>query len=137
MKTSENTLGVALTKEACPPCVAVQDGAIVMNTWLTPGEAKKVEDLNGKCIGYMDKPCESCQGIMNLGILLIGIVEAKTTDYKNPYRSGNKWGVTEEYATRLFGDDPDQLAHVLKSRAAFLPVEVAAKLGFPEVKLDA
>ncbi|MFA5433194.1 MAG: hypothetical protein WC319_10085 [Candidatus Paceibacterota bacterium] len=39
---------------------------------------------------------------MDKTILLIGFVESKTYDEKNPYRSGNKWGVTEDFIRRVF-----------------------------------
>jgi RecJ-like exonuclease len=132
---NENVIGVALTKEACPLCGAVQDGDIIINTRLSPGNAKKVEALHGQVVGYMKKPCEECQGIMKQGILLIGVVEAKTDDHNNPYRSGNKWGVTEDFINRVF--DPEMAKEVISKRACFFPVEVAVQMGFPKVNIDA
>lgn len=127
----EDRLGVAMVKEACPLCGALQDGPIILNKRLTPGEAKKVKDLHGQTIGYSEKPCKECQDIMNQAFLLIGIVETKTDDPKNPYRSGNKWGVKPEYAKKLLGEDG------IKKGAAFISVEAAHKMGFPNCNLNA
>lgn len=127
----KDVIGIALVKEACPLCGAKQDGPIVINRRLTPGEAEKVNLMHGQTIGYMEKPCSDCQEIMNQAFLLIGIVEAKTDDPKNPYRSGNKWGVTHEYAETLLGKDG------IKKGVAFISVEAAHELGFPNCNLDA
>ena len=78
--SKEKLLGVALVKEACPLCGAAEDGPIVMNTRLGPQRAKDVEELHGKVVGYMDKPCSQCQGLLDQGFLLIGVIEEKTDD---------------------------------------------------------
>lgn len=131
MVKNEDRLGVALVKEVCPLCAATEDGPIILSTRLTKGESDKVKSLHGKTIGYMDKPCKECQDIMNQAFLFIGFIEAKTDDYKNPYRSGNKWGVTLEYAKKLLGEEG------VKQGAAFIAVEEAVKLGFPNCNLNA
>lgn len=136
MRTDERTLEVALVKEACPLCGALIDGPIVMNTRLTPGEAKKVKALHGQTIGYAPKPCPECQDVMSKAILLIGVVEAKSPDMNNPYRSGNKWGVTEDFIRRTFSP-PELVEDVIKKRACFFPVEEAEKMGFPNCNIDA
>jgi hypothetical protein len=127
----EDLLGVALVKEACPLCGALEDGPIILNKRLTPDEAKKVKALDGQTVGYMDHPCKECQEIMDQAFLFIGVVEAKSDDMKNPYRSGNKWGVRLEYAKKLLGEDG------IKKGAAFISVEEAVKLGFPNCNLNA
>ena len=120
----DKILGVALAKEACPLCGSLHDGPILMNTRLNTSQAKKIEDLHQKVIGYMDKPCDSCQELMSKGFLLIGIVSEKSED-NNPYRSGNQWVITLDYAERLLGVD-----NVGKG-AAFIDIIEAEKLGFP------
>lgn len=132
MKTAKNTLGIALVKEACPLCGHLEDGPIIMNTRLTEGRAKAVEDLNGKVIGFMEKPCKDCQDLMSKGYLLIGVVEDKSEkDMKNPYRSGNKWVVTHDFADRLFNGEPGTKG------AAYIDVQAALKIGLPDVNLNA
>jgi hypothetical protein len=131
MKNSDNKLGVALVKRACPLCGGTQDAEIVMNTRLTQGAASKVEELHGKTIGMLDGPCDSCKDLMSKGFLLIGVVEAKTEDVKNPYRSGNQWVVSNEAAQRMFPED------YLKKGAAFVDIHDAVKMGLPDVNLTA
>lgn len=128
---SEETLGVALTKEACPICAKTVDGPIVMNTRLTKGEAKKVKELHGQVLNWMKEPCDECKDMMTKGFVLIGAVEKKTTDVTNPYRSGNIWCVKQEVAIQLFGENPP------KSGVAFIDVTVAEQIKLPGVNLNA
>lgn len=121
--TKEKILGVALTKEACRLCGKEVDGPIVMNSRLTKNEAKKAEDLHGECIGYAEKPCEECQGLMKQGFLLIECDESKTEDHSNPWRTGRQWVIKQEAAKRIF-----QNADLSKG-AAFIPIEVSDMLG--------
>jgi hypothetical protein len=121
----ENVLGVALVKRACPACGALEDGEIVMNTVLTKNNADKVNELNGKAIGYMDKPCKNCSELIEKGFLLIGCIESLSDDPTNPYRSGHQWVITNEAAERMFDKE------MLKRGVAFIDVEVAKQLGFP------
>lgn len=120
-----NNLGVALCKEACPLCGKLEDGPILLNTRLTPGEAKKVESLHGQTIGYMDKPCSECQDMMSKGFLLIGVDEEKTEDRKNPYRTGHQWVITHEAAKQLFNNSGDK-------GVAFLDIKAAKQIGLLE-----
>ena len=130
-------LPVVLVKEACQLCGKQEDGPILLGRRMVKSDKKtKLEEMQGQCIGYMEKPCKDCQEIMDQAILLIGIVESKTDDIKNPYRSGNKWGVSEDFVRRTF--QPKELAEdVIKKRAAFFPAEAAEKMGFPDVNLEA
>lgn len=129
--TDDKKLGVALTKELCPICTKEVDGAIVMNTRLTPGAAKNVEKLHGQVVGWSKEPCEECKEMKAKGFVLIGAVEKKTTDATNPYRSGNIWVVAHSVATDLFGENPP------KSGVAFIDVNVAQQMGLPGVNLNA
>ena len=128
----KNKVGVALTKELCPICTKELSGDIVMNTKLTEHNAKEVEKLHGQVIGWSKKPCDDCQEMQKQGFVLIGAVEAKTTDTTNPYRSGNIWCVKEEVADQLFAPHPRP-----KSGVAFIDVTVADQMKLPGVNLDA
>ncbi len=75
-------MGVALTKEVCLLCYKEVDGPIVMNTVLTEKNAKQVEELQGKSIGYANEPCSECKHRMTQGFILLGIDEEKT-DFNN------------------------------------------------------
>jgi hypothetical protein len=131
MSKDEKKLGVALAKELCPICTKEIEGPILMNTQLTPGEAKKVEELHGQVIGWSKEPCAECKEMKEKGFILIGAVEKKTTDVTNPYRSGNIWVVRPSVATDLFGEQ------VPKAGAAFIDVNVAHQMGLPNVNLNA
>jgi hypothetical protein len=127
------TLGIALTKEACPLCGKLESGDIFMNRILTEHHAKKVEEMHGKVVGFMKEPCTECQDLMKQGFLLIGYVEAKSGDCspENIYRSGNQWVIRKEAAERMFpGKD-------LSKGVMFFPVEAAHQMGFPDCNLNA
>jgi len=128
----KNTVGVALTKELCPVCTAEMDGAIMMNTRLTENNAKKVEALHGKVVGWSKELCDNCKDMKSKGFILIGAVEAKTTDTTNPYRSGNIWVVKEEVADKLYAPHPRP-----KSGVSFIDVTVAEQMKLPGVNLNA
>jgi len=123
-------LEVALVKEACPICGKAEDGPILMNTRLTEREAQKVKELHGQVIGYMDKPCSECQGLMEKGFLLIGVIEEKTEDRANPYRSGNQWVITMEAAKRMFKEES------LSRGAAFIDMKVAVEIGLTSAEAN-
>lgn len=125
-------LDIALAKEACPLCGKAQDGPILINKRMVVGQGKVERELHGKIIGYMDKPCGDCEGMMAQGFLLIGVVESKTEDKSNPYRSGNQWVISNEAAERMFPDES-----LRKKGAAFIDVILADKMGFPGVNLQA
>ena len=122
MKT-ENKLGVALVKRACPLCAKIENAEIVMNKRLTKPQAAKVEAMHGVVVGYMDKPCTECAGYMEKGFLFIGVDESKTTDRKNPYRTGNIWVIKTAAAEALL--PPDELT----KGAAFIGIDGAKHLG--------
>ena len=127
----ESTLGVALVKKACPLCGVLSDGPIVMNSILSEERAKEVKALNGKTIGYSEEPCKECKSVMEQAFLIIGIVEAKTNDNSNPYRSGNQWGIRKEKALEMFGEEN------CKKGACFMDVHIADKIGLPDANFDA
>jgi len=126
----KKTLGVALTKVLCPICAKQIDGDIIMNTLLTESMAKKVEELNGKTLGWSDKACPECIAMIKIGIVFIGAVKAKSVVGQHPYRSGNLWCITDEAAKNILGEIP-------ASRSAYIDVLDAQAMGFPDVKLDA
>lgn len=125
----DKTLGVALAKEACPACGALVDGPILMNTKLTKKAAEKTESLHGKVIGYLDKPCDSCQDLMSKGFLLIGVDMDKTDDETNPYRSGHQWVITHEAVEKVFKDVDTKYGF------AFISTNVARHAGLPINKI--
>jgi hypothetical protein len=124
----EQNLEFALAKEACPVCGALVDGPILMNTKLTKKEAEKTKNLHGRVIGYLKDPCDSCQDLMSKGFLLIGVIEEKTDDEKNPWRSGHQWVINPNAAKDLFPDT--------SKGVAFIDIKAAKQIGLPVKDLD-
>jgi hypothetical protein len=127
-----NKLGIAMVKELCPICAKTEmDGGIVMNKRFSEPMAKKVESLHNKVVAFSKEPCDQCKEYKAMGFVLIGVVETKTDDATNPYRSGNIWVVKQEVADRLFeGNAP-------KSGVAFIDVTVADQMQLPGANLNA
>lgn len=121
----ETNLEVALCKEVCPICCKEQNGPIIMNTRLTQSDAQKVKKLHGQTIGYTEQPCDECKKMMKKGFVLIGVIEEKTEDRKNPYRSGNLWVIKQDTVDRIF-------KNIDKSKGmAFIDIKVAEMIGLP------
>jgi len=123
--SKKNELGVALVKEACRLCGTIYDGPIVMNTRLTVSMAEKVEAMHGKVIGFLPEPCDQCKDLMSKGFLIIGVIEEKTDDKDNPWRSGHQWVLRMDKAREIFTKD------VCDKGAAFIDISLAKALGLP------
>jgi hypothetical protein len=123
MNRNQN-LEVALTKRLCPICTKEVDGEIMFNTRLTPGDAKKVKAIHGQVVGF-GKPCEECSENMKEAFMLVGVVEEKSDDRNNPYRSGKIWGIRKEAAKQIFqGID-------LSKGFSFIDMKAAEQIGLP------
>lgn len=92
---NKNSLGVALVKELCPICCKEMDGPIIMNKKLTKPQKKKVEDMNGKVIGFADHCCKECAKYKDDAVFFIGIDESKSSkdSLKELYRTGQIVGI--------------------------------------------
>lgn len=128
----EKKIGVALAKEACPSCGKLIDGPIIMNTRLTEHNARKVKELHGKAIEYLEEPCEECQKFMKMGFLIIGVVRSKSGEtIEDIYRSGNRWVIKTEKAHEMFGKE------FCSKGLAFLDVNDAISIGLTDVNINA
>jgi hypothetical protein len=123
--TTEDTLGVALTKRACKICGKLFDSDIVLNTKLTKQHKEEVDNLHGQCIGYLDKPCEECSESLEKAFLFIGYSEELTKDKNNPYRTGHIWGIKKEVAKEFVGED------IFKHGFTIIDIKMAEKIGLP------
>jgi hypothetical protein len=94
-----NLIGVALVKEICLICGKELEGPIIMNTTLTKQNAKEVEELHNKVIGFAEKPCDECAANLKQAFLFIGYDEEKS-DLKNLpqgfYRTGHIVGTKKD-----------------------------------------
>ena len=122
----ESKLGVALVKRACPICATPHDAEILLNKRLTRPAAKRVEEMHGKVIGMMEKPCDECQKLMDQGFLCVQVDESKTEDHSNPWRTGKQCVVKHEAMQRII-NNPE----LLKKGVAFIPIDAWEKIGLP------
>lgn len=108
------------------------------------GEAKGVAlpgmlkgDREAPRQGVWDQePCGTCKRWMEQGVICIEVDEAKTTDEKNPWRSGG-WAVIKDEAVQRLPLDAKVKASMLKRRVAFLTSELWDLLGFPRENINA
>lgn len=106
-----NKLGVALVKELCVICTKEVDGSTIINSKLTEGGAKKVEDMHGKVIGFAEKPCEECQELLNKSFIFVEYDESLSDMSNLPqgfWRTGNIVGVKKEadLVLKIIKDNP-------------------------------
>ena len=120
---SQKLLGTALVKRLCPVCLKEKDSEILMNKVLTEKNAKEVENLHGKVVGFLDDGCDECKEKLppEKGTWFIVVDSEKTTDRQNPYRTGFIFGVSKEYAMKLDIND----------YVVYIDVKDAIKLNFP------
>ena len=96
MSRMSEDFGLALAKELCPICAKEIDGPIVMGTVLSKKNAQKVNEMNGKVIGWSQKPCPECQKHIDNGVFfVIGVDIEKSTD-EGLYRSGHIVGLKSD-----------------------------------------
>lgn len=86
---------VSLAKYMCPICGGVAEEVIVTNTRLTKGAASKVEELNGKTIGFSDHACKECSEYKDKVVFFIGINPEKSSS-EGVYRTGQVVGVRSD-----------------------------------------
>lgn len=76
------------------------------------------------------EPCAECKSWMEKGIILISVDETKTTDSKNPFRTGGWVVVSEDYVKHILNPGP-LLEQTLKGRYAVVPDELWDMLKLP------
>ena len=88
-------IGVSIVKYLCPICGKEADSGIIMNSLLTEENAKEVEKLHNKAIGYADHACKECSEYKDKVVFFIGINVDKSTK-NEPYRTGQIVGVRKD-----------------------------------------
>ena len=123
--------GVNPSVEQCFVCM--RDVGVVLFGQL-PGDKEAPRRV---CLGPDAPPCAECQEPQSKGVILISCDEEKTTDPKNPWRTGGWCVVRDDYIKRVV-QSKDVAAEILKHRVAFLPDDVWDTLGLPrgEVPID-
>jgi len=123
----KNKLGVSLVKYLCPVCGKETDEGIIMNSLLTEKNAKAVEELNGKAIGFADHVCGECTKYKDNAVFFIGI-DASKSQPNNPYRTGQLVAVRK---------DSDLVEHLAKyilelrdhAKYCFIEEDAGKKIG--------
>lgn len=95
---NNGNLGVALVKELCPVCGKEMDGSIIMNKRLTKPQKQKVEEMNGKVIGFANHCCEEYAEYKDKAVFFVSIDESKSNkgSLKDLYRTGKISGIKKE-----------------------------------------
>ncbi len=75
-------------------------------------------------------PCPKCKEYMEQGVMLVCVDEEKTTDKKNPWRTGLLTVVRDEAIQRIFDEETSE--QLCKSRFGFLPEDAWKLIGLPE-----
>lgn len=86
---------------------------------------------------HQNGTCQECQKLMEQGIVMISVDEEKSTDMKNPYRTGG-WCVLKEESVRRMIDTPELAEQICRERVCFVPDDAWDQLGLPrgDVKED-
>lgn len=96
--------------------------------YLVKKYAKKVEEINGKTIGYSKTACEDCSKYKDAAVMCIAIDETKS-EPNNPYRSGQIVGIRKDF--QLFVDKPE---FIIKTENGvpycFVEENVGKQIGF-------
>lgn len=116
---------VALVYHQCPLCLAKDEGEILIHKRL--GDLSK---YNRQVVGLSKEPCSDCKDLMAQGLLIIEVDESKTTDEKNPWRTGHMFVLRKESGERIFTEAFNQ-PYPTKG-VAFLSQEVVDALGIRE-----
>lgn len=133
----ENKIGVALVKRRCIVCGKDYDAEIVMNTHLIESKAKEVKSLHGEVVGWLDKPCEECQKLMKMGIMVIVYDKDKTSeppDITTIYRTGQQYVLTEDAVKRILEDKPEDIEEVLRKRIIVIDKDLVEEMGIDKIK---
>lgn len=97
MSRMSEDFGLALAKELCPICAKEIDGSIVIGQVLSKKNAQKVNEMNGKVIGWASKPCPECQKHIDNGVFFVIGVDIEKSNYEEGfYRSGHIIGLKSD-----------------------------------------
>ena len=111
----------ALVHSICPFCMRKHDERILIHQRL-----QDISTIHGQSVDEV--ACDKCQGYTHQGVIFVEVDESKTTDMKNPWRTGKLWVLTDNAVNNVI-QPPELLQQVLKKRVCFIPVEAAQQLG--------
>lgn len=120
---------VAMTQTVCPICAKKQDGDLLISKRL-----QDISHMHNQVTGFSDKPCEECQAGIDLGaIMIIVIDESKSSDMapENWWRTGNIFGLKQEAIERMQITPDELLQDILKKRVMVMDYKMALNMGLP------
>lgn len=85
---------IALVKRACPICGTLEDAEIIMAKSLVKNHSK-VEDLHGKCVGFLDHACTHCAEHKDEVVYAVSI-DIQKSEPNNPWRTGTIVGIRRD-----------------------------------------
>ena len=125
---SNSGISAAIVHEVCPICGKPMNEFILMNSKIGPKYAKKIEEVNGKAVGYSRDACKEYLKYKDDAVFCIAIDEAKSKP-NNPYRTGQLVGVRKDF--QLFIDEPE---FILKTKNGvsycFVEENIGKQIGF-------
>ena len=95
---------------------------------------RRLRDTLPRQATYNHEPCAQCVKWMAEGVIFISVDDQRSTDKKNPYRTGG-WAVIKEEAVRRIGIQPPELLDsILKQRVCFVTDETWDLLNLPRAE---
>lgn len=116
---------VALTYKACPCCGKKDDDQSEILIHQRFGD---LSEIDHKITGFGNF-CKECQEITTKAVACVVVDQSKSEDIQNPYRTGNIFGLSEEWANRALSGK--MLADVLRKRMFFMDYKDAIEMGLP------
>lgn len=138
--SKDSKLGVALVKRACKVCHNTEDSELLMNTKLNVSQAKKVEEMHGQVVGWIESNpygfCKACleKSKKNRASFLITIDPNKSEDMSNPWRTGGIFLLKNTAIKKIFGEE--RYKQIQVHRAAYIDDETAKIMQLPMDYLD-
>lgn len=96
MSRMSEDFGIALAKELCPICAKEIDGPILIGKVLSKKNAQKVNEMNGKVIGWSSKLCPDCQKHIDNGVFFVIGIDVEKSNNDGLYRSGHIVGLKSD-----------------------------------------
>ena len=117
---------VAIVHKVCPVCGKQDDEQSELLIHKRFGDLSKV---NNKAIGY-GTFCKTCKEGAEKAVFMVVCDLTKSEDHQNPYRTGEVFGMSEDWVTRVITPE-DLRDHMLKVRMSFIDYKDAKTIGLP------
>lgn len=124
MRTKEKQW-TALVYKACPCCGKKDEeqSEIVLHT-----RFGDLSEIHNKITGF-GHLCKQCQELTAKAIACVVVDSSKSDDMKNPYRTGNLFGLSEEWCNKCFKEP--MAKEVITRRMFYMDYKDAIAIGLP------